>query len=254
MVDDVESAVQWTKNNIAQYGGDPSNIVVVGQSAGGHVACMALFRKIRKKIAQENSIKSIKTPMGLNSDWERTTNENLNGEWMASDLKGFAAISSPLNLGSVLTASFRRLGFDDALVDRMFGFDKDNYDPYLALQEFQRSELKHRFLEELPPIRIYHCTDDKTVPQECSESFHREILNIASKEKSVSFVSYEGWSHTDPTLEGPMDGDHRMHKDLFDDVKEWTTSPGLIWPNDTRINERLCPHFLIAISRYVNPF
>ncbi|VEU42806.1 unnamed protein product [Pseudo-nitzschia multistriata] len=236
MVDDVDSALDWTSNNISQYGGDPTNIVVVGQSAGGHVACVALFRKIRKNIDKNND------------------NAKSNGEWMTSHIKGFAAVSSPLNLGSPLTKSFRRLGFDDVMVDRMFGFQKDKYDPYLTLEELQNSELEHEFLKALPPFCIYQGTDDKTVPFEVSESFYRKLSNTSSNTKSVSFVLYDGWSHTDPILEGPMDADHRLHKDLLDNVNEWTTVPNLTWPTCRRLNGRLCPHFMVEISRFINPF
>jgi triacylglycerol lipase len=40
---DVGAAVQWVKDNISEYGGDPDRIVVIGKSAGGgHVATYAL--------------------------------------------------------------------------------------------------------------------------------------------------------------------------------------------------------------------
>lgn len=40
--DDVGAAVTWVKNNIAEYGGDPEKIFVIGKSAGGgHVATYA---------------------------------------------------------------------------------------------------------------------------------------------------------------------------------------------------------------------
>jgi fermentation-respiration switch protein FrsA (DUF1100 family) len=136
----------------------------------------------------------------------------------------------------------------------MFGFEKDKYDPFLALQEILREEQTQILFNELPPIHIYHGTDDKTVPYEVSETFHRELSNHMTGEKYVSFVTYSGWSHTDPILEGPMDADHRLHRDLFNDVKNWTDSQDLIWPNDPIMNDRLCPHFMIQIGRYFNPF
>lgn len=41
--DDAYSALLWVKNNIEQFGGNPNNIVVAGDSAGGNLAaCMAL--------------------------------------------------------------------------------------------------------------------------------------------------------------------------------------------------------------------
>eukprot|EP00979_Chaetoceros_neogracilis_P014271 scaffold4503_cov334-Chaetoceros_neogracile.AAC.1 len=102
-------------------------------------------------------------------------------------------------------------------MDRMFGFEKDKYDPFLALQEILREEQIQILSNELPPIHIYHGTDDKTVPYEVSETFHQELSNHMTGEIYVSFVTYSGWSHTDPILEGPMDADHRLHRDLFND-------------------------------------
>jgi len=257
MVDDVDLAINWTMKNIAQYGGDPKNIVVVGQSAGGHVACMAIFRKIRRKIARENSVSATKGSIGGERERERKRiiqEEKLSEGWSASDLRGFSAISSPLNLGSVITQSFQQKGFDENMVHRMFGFEKDSHDPFLALQTFQSVQEKKQFVKELPPISIYQGTEDKTVPFEVSETFYRELRQVIADDNSVSFVPYIGWSHTDPILEGPMDADHRLHKDLFDDVNKWTTSPNLSWPNDPRVNDRLCPHFMVKLSRVLNPF
>lgn len=39
-VDDGAAAVRWTRDNVARYGGDPGNIIVIGHSAGAHTAAM----------------------------------------------------------------------------------------------------------------------------------------------------------------------------------------------------------------------
>jgi acetyl esterase/lipase len=38
---DVKAAICWVKDNIASYGGDPERIVLMGASAGGHLASLA---------------------------------------------------------------------------------------------------------------------------------------------------------------------------------------------------------------------
>lgn len=38
---DVKRAILWTKQHIAQYGGDPQNIIIAGNSAGAHLAALA---------------------------------------------------------------------------------------------------------------------------------------------------------------------------------------------------------------------
>lgn len=40
-VEDAASALRWVRENIAQYGGDPERIVLVGHSAGAHIAALA---------------------------------------------------------------------------------------------------------------------------------------------------------------------------------------------------------------------
>jgi acetyl esterase/lipase len=39
-VQDAAAAVRWARDNAARYGGDPTNIVVVGHSAGAHTAAL----------------------------------------------------------------------------------------------------------------------------------------------------------------------------------------------------------------------
>lgn len=249
MVEDIDLAIGWTRDNIAQYGGDPNNIVVIGQSAGGHVACMAIFRKIQRKLFREKAMlesNAMSEPeSGRKQQW-------MDKGWSASDLKGFSAISSPLSLGPPMKESFERIGFHDDLVHRMFGFQKEKYDPLLMLENLGSEDEKEQFAKELPPMSIYQGLEDKTVAHQVSEAFYRELHQIKS---DVSYVPYTNWSHTDPILEGPMDGDHRLHKDLFDDVNNWSTSPDLTWPvDDPRVHQKLCPHFLVQIARFLNPF
>ena len=41
----VDSALDWVRRNLAAYGGDPAKIVLVGHSAGAHLAAMALLQR-----------------------------------------------------------------------------------------------------------------------------------------------------------------------------------------------------------------
>ncbi|MEZ5696073.1 MAG: alpha/beta hydrolase [Sphingomonadaceae bacterium] len=43
MIEDTLRAVHWTKENIAQHGGDPARIFITGGSAGGHLSSLALL-------------------------------------------------------------------------------------------------------------------------------------------------------------------------------------------------------------------
>ncbi|MDI1305234.1 MAG: alpha/beta hydrolase, partial [bacterium] len=43
MAKQVAQAIEWTKNNIAQYNGNPNAIYVTGHSAGGHLITLAVM-------------------------------------------------------------------------------------------------------------------------------------------------------------------------------------------------------------------
>ena len=133
------------------------------------------------------------------------------------------------------------------------------YDPYRLILQCQRENRK--LSDYLPPMYISHGTADRTAPCDGAVEFAEELKKITGgREKDSNFGVelrlYEGWSHTDPCLEGPMDADHRFHQDLFDAVTKWTnTANHLSWPEDDPvIQNRLCPHILIQAGRFCMPF
>lgn len=58
---DVARAYAWTVNNIAQYGGDPSRIVLSGHSAGGHLVSLLAVneRYLAEQNLDESSIRGV---------------------------------------------------------------------------------------------------------------------------------------------------------------------------------------------------
>ena len=249
MVNDTDKSLAWTLDNISSYGGDPAKVVVVGQSAGGHVACTALLRRANILLLSEEEKSDTESCASSDS----TEYASLCSNWSPTDIKGFIFLSAPLSLDA-MEHTFGRYGFDKHLVDRMFGGDRENYDPQRILSSLQQNG--HQSTLNLPPIRIYHGSLDQTVPTVCSETFYAMLQNVVVDRTQISYTCYEGWSHTDAILEGPMDADHRFHKDIFHAIQEWTNdSPNLIWSDDDPRNKhRLCPHFLVCAARFCNPF
>jgi prenylcysteine alpha-carboxyl methylesterase len=256
MVHDVDASLEWTMKHIGEFGGDPTKVVVVGQSAGGHVSFMAVLEKLRAMRPNHEPLMTADAMEGQNGDCqEPLLLPTASAAWKPSDLKGIVSISTPFHL-KAMSDSFQKKGLDDHLVDRIFGFECDKYDPFAVLEEFHGSqEGRQLLLENLPPIRIYHGTADKTVPHEDSKAFYQELKKTIEDEQQLAFVSYPGWSHTDPILEGPMDADQSLHRDLFHDMRKWTGSTYLSWPSEDKvIKHRLCPHFMIQAGRFFNPF
>uniref|UniRef100_A0A6N2LHU8 protein-S-isoprenylcysteine alpha-carbonyl methylesterase n=1 Tax=Salix viminalis TaxID=40686 RepID=A0A6N2LHU8_SALVM len=69
MVTDASQGISFICNNIAEYGGDPNRIYLMGQSAGAHIsACVLLDQAIREAKGEESiswSVSQIKTYFGL---------------------------------------------------------------------------------------------------------------------------------------------------------------------------------------------
>jgi len=60
MVIAVAKAVQWTKNNIDKYGGNPNRIFISGHSAGGHLAALASIKNSYfDTLGMKNPVKGI---------------------------------------------------------------------------------------------------------------------------------------------------------------------------------------------------
>lgn len=51
MLEDVNTGILWVTQRIITHKGDPDNIVLVGQSAGGHLGALALIRQVRQSFA-----------------------------------------------------------------------------------------------------------------------------------------------------------------------------------------------------------
>lgn len=246
MVSDVDLAVLWVVGNIGKFGGNPDKIVAVGQSAGGHLMCTSLLRRAVQSLSIPN------LPSSHIHELIREEDEPMQPPWRPSDLKGFVSLSAPYDL-QAMEHTFSRHGLDGHLVDRIFGGKPEAFDPCKMLKICQQNGQSLSCL--LPPIQIYHGSVDKTVPHQGAEDFSNELKKVTNNHGAVTFCTYEGWSHTDPILEGPMEADHRFHRDLFETVREWTDSPHLTWPEDESIVKgRLCPGFLVKVGRCCNPF
>lgn len=215
MVQDAEDAIQWTLDHVRDYGGDPTKLVLVGQSAGGHVCAMVLLR----------------TALGLSTT-----------PFAPSAVCGFVSLSAPYDL-DVMRATFRKHGMSQGFMLSLFGSDLTSYSP-LALVE------NSSILTQFPPTRIFHGTADKTVPYQGSEDF---AAALRAAGLPVRCILYNGWSHTDPILEGVFDADHRFHRDLYELVQEWTLHE-VAFDETHSACRRQCPRCLIVLARWVNPF
>lgn len=223
-VDDVEAAVQWALDHVAKYGGDPDNLIVAGESAGGHLMFMALLRRA----------------LGLGAT----------KKWNISDIKGVIAMATPLHFQS-LVPTLEKQKWDRNVVQSMFAGQFDEHDPYaLLLQRRQSKEMKPL---DLPPIRIFHGTHDRTIPLQGVQVFYNEIVREHGVEASLKI--YPGFTHIRANVQGPMSGDYTFQRDVYDAVQEWTGRLELAFPDSSsKLLQPFCPDVLVQLGTEVMPF
>ena len=214
------------------------HVIVVGQSAGGHLIMTLILRKAVEQFKLHQIVTS-------SADSEEQVNSD-RSTFVPTDFSGMITLSAPFHLRAMENV-FLKHGLDDHMVDRIFGGQRDDYDPFRILEQeelvpqsilggerpdaetnptnclpvhFQPSPPPLSLAEFLPPMYIYHGSRDQTVPEQGSIDF----VDLLQKHGiSARYRSYDGWSHTDPILEGPMDADHRFHRDIVDAIVEWTS-------------------------------
>lgn len=217
MVEDVADAIQWTLQHCSEYGGDPSKVVAIGQSAGAHLVVTALLRQ-----QQQQSDSS----------------------WKPTDLAGAILLSGVYDV-SKLVISLAQHGLSREFVERqLFGGQAQTVDPVILLSQQQRSSSRIK----MPPVEVWHGTADKTVDCGIAKAFARQL----SASNDVKFMAYPNWSHTDPIIEAVLEGNHAFHYDVARKVEEWCNVVELGFEPPSHYP--WCPRLLVQLSRKVSPF
>lgn len=86
MVDDVTMALKWVLEHSVDLGGDPSNITVMGQSAGAHIGILAMITAAEQEAAG-----------GIEP-----------APWCSRSFARFVGISGPYDIVSLLPDMHRR--------------------------------------------------------------------------------------------------------------------------------------------------
>lgn len=244
MIQDVDQSIQWVFDNIDHFGGDANRIVLVGQSAGAHLGSCVVLGKALSELDDKHDSHPV---------WPTT--------YRANDLRGFIPVSGPYNLVA-LQDHFHMHGLDRGLISAMFDHNIQSHSPNHLLARLQKAALecpnrsptvaKSPLSGLLPPFCVIHGTNDATAPYQGSVEFASQLHRAGA---SLDTISYKGWSHTDPIIEAPMDGDHRFHHDVYNLVKLWTNGKSMgAFDEGLPVCERLCPQKVISIARFVNPF
>jgi prenylcysteine alpha-carboxyl methylesterase len=216
MVEDLDRALTWVFRHIGEYGGDPDNVALVGQSAGAHLSALLLV--------------------------EQALNEAEDGEpqqpWLARRLRAFVGVSGPYDLVALEPHLDARGLYSRVLRHICCGGDLDGCSPERIVSTVP--------VDRLPPIHLVHGMMDKTVPAGYSESF-ANALKLAGAQR-ITLKILEGHTHTTPILEGPMLGQDIIPNEVLPFLFEGDTSKRL------PPLQVMCPRWIVDISSVLMPF
>uniref|UniRef100_A0A2C9VNW5 protein-S-isoprenylcysteine alpha-carbonyl methylesterase n=2 Tax=Manihot esculenta TaxID=3983 RepID=A0A2C9VNW5_MANES len=234
MVKDASQGISFVCNNIAQYGGDPNRIYLMGQSAGAHIAACALVEQAIKEASEGESV-----------------------TWRASQIMTYFGLSGGYNLLNLVDYFHSRglyrsifLGYTS-----LFSCEEslERFSPEVIVQD---PNLKNA-VSLLPPIVLFHGTADYSIPCDASSTviltyYHGgnilqilHVVLIIFRHDCICVYIYG---------EDPMrGGNDQMFEDLVAIVHsgdpEAQAKDAVAPPR-----RRLVPELMLQVARRVSPF
>ncbi|CAN4124719.1 unnamed protein product [Withania somnifera] len=223
MVKDASQGISFVCNKIAEYGGDPNRIYLMGQSAGAHIATCALLEQAIKEADAEQR-----------------------ASWSVSQIKAYFGLSGGYNFLK-LVDHFHSRGLYRSIVLSIMEGEQGlrRYSPEVMAQDPNAKNA----VSLLPPVVLFHGTADYSIPCDSSKSFADTLKALGVK---AECILYEGKTHTDMFLQDPMRGGM---DDLLDDLITMILGDDseTIRANSTP-TKRLVPEFMLKMARSVSPF
>ncbi|KAJ9452529.1 putative isoprenylcysteine alpha-carbonyl methylesterase ICME [Diplonema papillatum] len=204
MVSDTNDAIAWVLANLETYGGDPDNVVLIGQSAGAHLGLTAMLRQARRiqheHEKEQPEMHPSAPPLPLPESYCR------GATWNPKHICSFIGVSGPYNILG-MADFFQSKGLYKSVLHMIF----ENFDEMWSPTDLL-DDLDDEALSTIPPMYLFHGTADNTVP-------HRSSVELAEICESLGLryacKLLEGHSHTAPIIESPVGGDDPLMADLL---------------------------------------
>lgn len=157
MLEDVNTGIAWTLRKIDHFGGDSEAVHLVGQSAGGQLALLALLNQAMQAASGE-------AVLGAAPVWHPTSIRSFTGVSGAYDLIGLAE-------------HLHSRGLYKSLLGTIMSLDgKPAWDVLSPLSAAGRAAAWD-VASHMPPCLLMHGTNDKSVPFESSLKMDAALRN-----------------------------------------------------------------------------
>ncbi|KAG2706774.1 hypothetical protein I3760_05G118000 [Carya illinoinensis] len=225
MVTDASQGISFVCKNIAEYGGDPDRIYLMGQSAGAHIAACTILEQAIKEGGEGEST-----------------------SWSVSQIKAYLGLSGGYNLFNLVDYFHNRGLYRSIFLSIMEGEQSlRQFSPEVVVQD---PNIRNA-VSLLPPIILFHGTADYSIPSDASKNFAETLQGVGVKAESIL---YEGKTHTDLFLQDPMrGGTDKMFEDLLAIIHAGDAD-ALAKDAVAPPRRRLVPEFMLQLARRVSPF
>ncbi|GAV71039.1 Abhydrolase_3 domain-containing protein [Cephalotus follicularis] len=225
MVTDASQGISFVCNHIAEYGGDPNRIYLMGQSAGAHISACALLEQAVKESGGGESI-----------------------SWSVSQIKTYFGLSGGYNLFKLVDHFHNRGLYRSIFLSIMEGEESfQKFSPEVRVRDPNIRDA----ISLLPPFTLFHGSSDYSIPSDASKNFVDALQMVGAR---AELILYEGKTHTDLFLQDPLRGGK---DDLFDhivavihaDDKEALSKDAVAPPR-----KRHLPEILLRMAHHISPF
>ena len=284
MLQDINTGISFVLANCHLYGGDPDEVFLVGQSAGGHLTSLALLAQALQHVSSSSSSSSslssstfanraangvetaaadsdlgdfpptieVNLPskhISYTQDPIKLTTAVLGGSpaWDPSCLKGYVGVSGAYNLVTLSDHLHKRGLYRNLFASIMSGPEGTPMLAELSPSLVTEIQLTPAAAALLPPMLILHGDADKSVPIENAREYIKALYKAGVPQSKCIFKEYVGKTHTQPIIEDPMRGGRDK---LMDEVLK------MIRGGEECVNVQfaMMPSILIDIATWVCPF
>jgi len=167
MVDNIYNAIQWTYENISEYGGDKENIILSGHSAGAH---LSLLTTLKAKLGAKN-----------------------NGKYLAPlpEFKKLVLFNGPFDFDDYDPIKFfKETDLDRGLAETLVRLLVKN--EYVSPTDILR-RYGNDSIEDLgaPTVTLFVADKDQLVPSSSNEHLSQQISRV-SPSTNLNYVISEG--------------------------------------------------------------
>ncbi|KAH7624145.1 hypothetical protein Ndes2526B_g01399 [Nannochloris sp. 'desiccata'] len=268
MLQDINTGITWVLANLHLYGGDPEEVFLVGQSAGGHLTSLALLAQAlqheeasspsssslassNKEAVEmtEEERKSTRRPIREINTKPPTPTTVLGGSptWDPRHLKGFVGVSGAYNLVTLSDHLHKRGLYRNLFASIMTGPKGTPMLAELSPSLVADTQLTPAAAAMLPPMLILHGDADKSVPIKNAREYILALYKAGIPQSKCILKEYVGKTHTQPIIEDPMRGGR---DEMMDEVLKMIKGGR----ECVNVQFAMMPSVLIDVATWICPF